>query len=105
MISEKHSQAARNNGARSRGPVTPEGKAVSSRNALRHGLLAQTVVLPNEDAKVFNTFFYLFIERFEPVDDIEMSMLEDMCASVWRLRRAMAMEKTTFEAGIIQHPG
>ena len=104
MISEKHSQAARANGARSRGPVTPEGKAISSRNAMRHGLLAKTVLLSNEDPAVFKQLFYMMIERFSPLDDVEMSMIEDMTAACWRLHRAMAMEKSILEAGIAARP-
>jgi hypothetical protein len=105
MISEKRSQAARANGARSRGPVTPEGKAISSRNAIRHGMLSKTLVLRNESAKTFKALFYLLIERFSPVDDIEMSAIEEMAAAHWRMRRAMNMEHALLNAGILQNMG
>jgi hypothetical protein len=105
MISEKRSQAARANGARSRGPVTPEGKAISARNATRHGLLSQSVVLKNEDEKTFEALFYLLIERFSPVDDIEMSAIEEMASAHWRMRRVMAMERAILDAGILKHLG
>ena len=104
MISEKRSQAARINGARSRGPITPEGKAISSRNALRHGLLADIVVLSNEGAKAFEGVFQMLIERFSPVDDIELSAIEEMAAAHWRLRRVMSMERALLDTAILKTP-
>jgi hypothetical protein len=104
MISEKHSQAARANGARSRGPVTPKGKANSSQNATRHGLLAKTVVLSNENADLFAANVDELIERFNPADEIEMAAIEEMAAAHWRLRRNLAIEHAVLEAGLAIHP-
>ena len=47
--SEKQREAARLNGAKTRGPVTPEGKRNSSLNGLRHNLCSVSLVLSNED--------------------------------------------------------
>src|SRR5215469_16925263 len=49
MASEKHIAANRRNASRSTGPKTAEGKARMRLNALKHGLTADTVVLPGED--------------------------------------------------------
>ncbi|MFB3918407.1 MAG: hypothetical protein ACE14M_16885, partial [Terriglobales bacterium] len=41
--------AARENGRKSRGPITSEGKARSSQNALKHGLTARRVTINSEE--------------------------------------------------------
>ena len=48
MPTDKQKAASRANGARSRGPKTPEGKARSARNSLNHGLLARAILLEGE---------------------------------------------------------
>ena len=66
-ISNARAEASRKNGARSRGPKTPEGKARSARNALKHGLRAQKyVVLPDEDATEFAALEAALIDELAP---------------------------------------
>ncbi len=48
MRTERQIEASRANGAKSRGPVTPEGRRNSCGNALKHGLFADTIVLKGE---------------------------------------------------------
>jgi hypothetical protein len=50
VVSEKRAAAARANGAKSRRPVTAQGRANSSRNSLRHGLRARTHGVVDQDS-------------------------------------------------------
>src|SRR4051794_2006245 len=92
MSSQRRIEASRANGARSRGPVTAEGKMRSAQNALRHGLLAKAVVLADEDADAFQSLVDCYAQRFLPVDGVELFFLEQMAAAQWRQTRSWAVE-------------
>ena len=86
------SQTARANGAKSHGPVTPEGRAISSRNSLRHGFTAKSVVLSTESQEDFQSLLDSYIDQFDPQSGIEMELVEAMAAARWRLRRISTIE-------------
>jgi hypothetical protein len=96
MSSIRRILSSRANGSLSKGPVTAEGKRRSSRNAIRHGLLAGCVVLPGESPEAFEKLVACHYDRFCPGDEVEAGLVEEMSASYWRLRRAWAMETNLF---------
>ncbi len=49
LTPEERAEVNRRNARKSTGPRTEEGKAASRRNALKHGLRAEALALPNED--------------------------------------------------------
>ena len=91
-MSQFKSDTARANGAKSHGPATPAGKAKSAGNSLRHGLSAQTIVLPGESAGDFQALLAAHVQRFRPADSIEMDLVESMAVARWRLRRIASIE-------------
>ena len=104
MKSLRRINSSRANGARSRGPITAEGKEHSSANALRHGLLAKCVVLENESNECFDDLVNQHIQRFAPADGVEFAMIEEMVAANWRMRRAWAIENRLMEKAIRNQP-
>lgn len=78
-------------------PRTPEGKAVSSRNALKHGLTARAVVIFGEDAAEYESFRSGFITRLAPGDELEEFLVDRVVACAWRLRRVVRVEGEIFE--------
>jgi hypothetical protein len=104
MSSLRRINSSRANGARSRGPITPQGKERSSANALRHGLLAKCVVLENESSQCFDDLVTQHIQRFAPADGVEFAMIEEMVAANWRMRRAWAIENCLMEKAIRNQP-
>ena len=74
------------NGARSRGPKTPEGKARSAQNALKHGFRAQKhVVLPGEDAAAFHALEAALIEELAPEGALQSVLAQRVACAAWRL--------------------
>jgi hypothetical protein len=90
-------EAAHTNGALSNGPVTPEGKARSSRNATKHGMNSKDVVLPGESQEEFDALLGSYVQHHLPAGDIERSLVFEMAAARWRLRRLFSMETAVFE--------
>jgi hypothetical protein len=97
MRSDKQIQAARENGAKSRGPKTPEGKVHSSQNATKHGFLAKTLLLPNEDQSDFEAIAASYIAKFQPEGPVETHLVEELIACYWRQRRAWGMETSLLD--------
>src|ERR1041384_245717 len=92
MSSLRRIQASRANGAKSRGPVTPPGKARSARNALKHGLLSTDVVLASESKQPSKHPLDARVARWQPADQAELGCVEHMAAADWRIRRLWAVE-------------
>jgi hypothetical protein len=100
MPTQLKSDTARANGAKSRGPVTPEGRARSSQNAIRHGLSAKSVVLPTESGEQFQLLLDSYIDQFHPQTPVETELVVLMAAARWRLRRICGIETNLLRAKI-----
>ena len=100
MSSLRRILSSRANGAKSRGPKTPAGKQVVARNAIRHGLLADCVVLGDESRESFQALLAQHLDRLAPADGVEFGMVEEMAAAYWRMRRAWAIETRLLDDAI-----
>jgi len=72
-MTPKQIEAARTNGAKSRGPITQTGKQNSARNSTRHGLLAQTVVLEEECVDRFLDLLVEYMDEYQPATATQVS--------------------------------
>jgi hypothetical protein len=95
-ISERKIEANRSNAQRSTGPRTAEGKRTSSRNAMKHGILAREVVVRRgkrrENPRAFQELLTELIEDRQPEGRTEMSLVETVAICDWRFRRTLRAE-------------
>jgi len=104
MPSQRQLNANRRNAQLSTGPRTPEGRAAVGLNALRHGLTAQTAVLPNESPEEFQELLDSFLAEYQPAGPTETLLVEQMVMAAWRLRRMRALETGLFDLRMSQLP-
>jgi hypothetical protein len=92
-MTEKKLEANRKNALRSTGPRTASGKAVSSRNAVKHGVLAATPILPGiESSEDWENHRDGIFESFAPVGYLEELLTHRLAISSWRLLRVVRYE-------------
>lgn len=97
MTSQLKIETCRRNGALSKGPKTPEGRAISARNSIQHGLLSTSIVLEGEDATSFTQLLETLTSEFNPQTEIECHLVETLAVTRWRQLRIWALEKATIE--------
>ncbi|MGD1072468.1 MAG: hypothetical protein ABSB15_20275 [Bryobacteraceae bacterium] len=93
MATEAQIAANRANALLSTGPRTPEGKARSAQNALRHGNLARAVLTRAECRQRFNEFVAGFHVEYRPATATEVALVDALATARWR-----AMRMSNFEA-------
>ena len=96
MASTAQVLANRLNAQKSTGPRTPEGKAVISQNAVRHGLLAREVVIKGEDPGEFEFYRDQMLGELAPAGSVESVLAERVVSLSWRLQRAERLQGAAF---------
>ncbi|MFO0951658.1 MAG: hypothetical protein U0835_11010 [Isosphaeraceae bacterium] len=95
-VSEKRAEANRRNAQKSTGPTSEAGKAKSSRNALKHGLAAQTH-LPTEglehELRRWN-------DSIRPAGPAEEALVRTACHAAWKLQKIAAAEEFRAESAV-----
>ncbi len=95
-VSPSKLAANRRNASRSTGPRTPRGKRRASLNALKHGMLAKDLVIPELEGKdaaaEFRALLHALTNDLAPRGAFELLLVEKIAVCTWRMRRLLRYE-------------
>jgi hypothetical protein len=95
-LSPRRLTARRANAQKCTGPRTPEGKATTRLNALKHGFFASDVVNPVLDgparSEEFNSILDALLDDVQPESARERLLVDEVAACCWRIRRLLRYE-------------
>ena len=95
-ISENKLEANRRNAEQSSGPKTISGKAISSRNALKHGCYSDQIVIRdhhiNENPEDYDRLLAAITNQLKPDNYFEESIVLKIANCLWRSHRVVLAE-------------
>lgn len=74
------------------GPRSASGKMRSSRNAIRHGIFSEVILLPGERISQYRSLLERWRDALRPEDEVESVLVEKLVCLAWRYRRFLAAE-------------
>src|SRR5437016_1136361 len=92
MTSERQIEANRQNAQHSTGPTTPQGHAPVRLNGRKHGLCAETIVLPVEDPAEFEAMLEAYCAEYQPATPSAEFLVRQVAMADWRLLRLYRIE-------------
>jgi hypothetical protein len=78
------------------GPRTIEGKAISCKNSLKHGLASSQIIIPGEDPAAFEALVAAFQEDYQPETAVEAVLVHDLAKFHWLKERAIRLQQQAF---------
>jgi hypothetical protein len=105
MPSPAQYAANRLNAEKSHGATSPQGKARSSMNALRHGLTARVVVLPTEDMDAYQAFSKEIVDSLDAQTPVERQFAQTVADNQWRINRIRSIEDGMLGMGHFEAAG
>jgi hypothetical protein len=99
QISEAQLAANRANAQFSKGPTSEAGKKKSSQNALKTGLTGRQVLLPEDDAAIYEAMVREYKDHFLPVGPEEIALVQSLVDVRFRLDRCPGLESALLDLG------
>lgn len=97
MATLKQTKANQQNSQKSCGPKSPEGKASSSKNACKHGVLSNRLLLDDESPEEYQQLLDGLQASLSPVGSLELMLVEKIAVCYWRQQRLIRAETAGIE--------
>lgn len=97
MTTEKQIKANQANSKKSTGANTIDGKLVVAGNAVKHGLFAQRLILPDENMDEYAQLIHGLVSSLNPVGILEQLLVEKIAVATWKQLRLTRAESAGIE--------
>jgi hypothetical protein len=97
MTSKAKLLANRRNAQKSTGPRTSKGKAIASKNSVKHGLYVRQTVISSEEQADFDLYRDLMLTELAPETPLQSMLAERIISLSWRLIRTSNIQNQTID--------
>ncbi len=102
MSSSAQIAANQKNAQLSTGPTSDTGRSKSCLNAVKTGLTGRTVLLPGDDAALYEAHVAHYLKHHQPANEDEQNLVQALADTEWRLQRIPSLEMGIYAVGSLE---